>query len=457
MANGSLKRRGPHSGVPSTSPFVRRSALLYALNAALLGVVWRIQDLFPILGKVKFVAVVAALAIVLWLMDTDPHRSLRTLKHPVTGYALAILALMVLSVPGGVYPGFSFNFIVQDHVKTVLLMLLLGAAVRTSADIEFLVWGQFLGVAIYSIFIMTYFTIGIGGRLDNLVYYDANDVGMLIVCTLPLVIYFLRSGAGLGHRLAAATILPVLIKAIIKTGSRGAFLGLVAVTVYMTFQFHAFSKRVRYGGVAAMVVLLIFTAGDSYWETMSTILHPQDDYNWAGNADEGRMEVWKRGIGYMLQHPLLGVGANAFPAAEGTISPLAARQEYGVGLKWSAPHNSFVQLGAELGVVGLVCFLLLLSSAFLFCWRLGRTPGGGGQAEAALGQALCATLVGYVVAGFFLSQAYAAYMYATYGIVLGLAKVTGHTGRWKARRASPAPVRRAVRSAPPRPLPQGQR
>lgn len=418
--------------------------LLYALLAAILGHVWRLQDLFPLLGKLKFVVVASVLAFGLWLADTDQRRSLATLRHPIAGYALAILALMVLSVPGGVYPGLSFGFIVQDHVKTMLLMILLGAAVRTLRDVEYLVWAQILGAAIYSVFVLTTFEIDIGGRLGDLVYYDANDLGMLLVCTLPLVVYFLRSGAGWGQRLLAAGILPVLIEAIIKTGSRGAFLGFIAVVAFIVIHFRAFPKRLRYGGTAAVLCLLLLTAGDSYWELMRTLLNPQDDYNWAGNAEEGRMEVWKRGIGYMIRYPL-GVGANAFPAAEGMVSPLAARQQYGVGLKWSAAHNSFVQIGAELGVVGLVCFLLLLGSAFLFCWRLARTPRSGGEAQATLGEALCATLVGYVVAGFFLSQAYAPYMYATYGIVLGLVKVTRRAGAEALLPRRALPMRGALR------------
>jgi O-antigen ligase len=333
---------------------------------------------------------------------------------------------MVLSVPGSLYPGLSFNFIVQNHIKTFILMALLAASVRTLKDVERFAAVQVFGMGLYSAFILLRFDIGEGGRLGNLVYYDANDLGMLIICTLPLAIYFLRQGMEWRWRIIAAVVLPLALMTIVKTGSRGTFIGLIAVVLYMLFQFRAVSKRARITAAIAALVALLFLGNETYWETMRTILNPQEDYNWSGQSSSGRMEVWKRGVGYMLERPLFGVGVNAFGVAEGTISDLAVLQEYGIGLKWSAAHNSFVEAGAELGFPGLISFVCLLAAAYYACSRIGRHSAAGVRGatnEAVLGQVLCATLVGYVAAGFFLSQAYSAYMYATYGIIVGLVKV----------------------------------
>ena len=142
------------------------------------------------------------------------------------------------------------------------------------------------------------------------------------------------------------------------------------------------------------------------------------------------MSVWKRGIGYMVGRPITGVGAGAFPVAEGTISPLAKVQDYGVGLKWSAAHNSFVQVGAELGFPGLVVFLALLFAGLARARRavtLGLAVGD--QRAAAMGDALAASLVGFAVSGFFLSEAYAAYVYSVIGIAIGLHETLDAPGR----------------------------
>jgi O-antigen ligase len=407
-----------------------RDALFYALAINVLCYVWRVQDLFPVLGTIKFVPLATLAAVGLFVLDGDRRRLILGIKHKVLTYAGLILVWMVLSVPGSLYKGLSFNFILQDHIKTFVLMILLAASIRSIKDVERYVLVQVIGSALYCYFIMFKFTLGMEGRLDNLVYYDANDLGMLIVCTLPLAILFLRGNTSWVLRAFAAIVVLFSLKTIIKTGSRGAFLGMVAVMVFMLFQFRAFSKQARIVAVSTVVSLMLLIGNETYWDMMATILNPKDDYNWSGQSETGRMEVWKRGMGYMFSRPIFGVGARAFPVAEGTISEAAELQEYGIGLKWSAAHNSFVEVGAELGIPGLAFFCLVLATAFFACQKIGRTkpePGRRPGDAAALGQALCTAIVGYVVAGFFLSQAYSAYMYVTYGIILGLIKISTAT------------------------------
>jgi len=176
----------------------------------------------------------------------------------------------------------------------------------------------------------------------------------------------------------------------------------------------------RVGTVALLATLLVGLASDKYFDRIGSILQLRQDYNWSGKSETGRMEVWRRGLGYMLDHPLLGVGAAAFPVAEGTLAPEALeRQRYGRGFKWSAAHNSFIQIGAELGVGGLILFIALLTAAFRTLARLRRAPL---PEIAVTAQIFTASLVAFVVTASFLSQAYSAYLYTLLGMVLGLAK-----------------------------------
>src|SRR5206468_9895768 len=137
-------------------------------------------------------------------------------------------------------------------------------------------------------------------------------------------------------------------------GSRGGVLALLATSIFIVLRYTAISFATRLGTLAVVAIVLIGTATDRYWEQMSTILS-DSDYNYT--SETGRIQVWRRGIGYMLQHPIFGVGPGNFGAAEGTLSPFAERQRFGIDVRWSAPHNSYVQAGAELGIPGLVLFV----------------------------------------------------------------------------------------------------
>lgn len=151
------------------------------------------------------------------------------------------------------------------------------------------------------------------------------------------------------------------------------------------------------------------------------------------------MAVWGRGMGYMADNPILGVGANAFPIAEGMISEISERQRYGIGLKWSAAHNSFVQIGAELGVPGLLAFVFLLYSGITAAWRVGRRHPGVDRTVKSLGQAVVGAFVGFTVSGFFLSHGYSVFLYAMLGTTVGLAHVDQLSKRalWATRRTWP--------------------
>jgi len=412
--------RGARPVLPSASgPATRWDGFLVALSLLVLTSVWRLQDLFPILGSIQLPTLAAVAALALFVIDRDPRRKFKRINHPVVKCAIVIFFLAILSVPGGVYPGYSFSFILKDYDKTFMLLLLVAAGLRDRRDIERLMWVSLFGATLYSLMVITRIPVGADGRLGDLYYYDANDLGMLIVMTFPMIVFFVRGDSRPWVRVGAGLCMPILMVALVKTGSRGGFLGLIAVALYMVWRYRAVSTRMRVSAVSVMVVLLLAFGSDRYWTMMSTMLHPSQDYNFQANVESGRMEIWKRGMGYMFSHPLTGVGANAFPAAEGMISPLAARQQLGIGLKWSAAHNSFVEIGAELGVGGLTLFLVMLAQAgwSLRTKRRRGVPDDPTSPDAALAQTLAACLAGFCVAGFFLSQAYSAYLYALLGMI----------------------------------------
>jgi O-antigen ligase len=411
----------PHPGDATAAPWppLKWDALQVALAVLLFLQIWRVQELFPSLALYGLPSLATLVAVVLFFLDRDPRRRCSRGHEPVVRAALGMLVLAALSVPGSLYPSYSLGFIVKDYLRSVVLMLLVAGSVRGMADLRRLGWVQLAGVTLYSAVTVARSRIGAEGRLIATAYYDENDLAMLIVCTLPLILYLWRRPARLFGRLVIAAATVFLMMTLGKTGSRGAFLGFLAVAAYLRLRGVSWARRVV--TVAVLAVLLVALASDRYFTRIETILHPSADYNWSGKSETGRMEVWRRGLGYMLDHPVLGVGVAAFGMAEGTLSPEAREQrQYGRSFKWSAPHNSFIEVGAELGVLGLILFVALVVGAFGALARVRR--GASGEAVV-LAQILTAALIAFVVTCSFLSQAYAAYLYALLGMILGLARV----------------------------------
>jgi O-antigen ligase len=261
--------------------------------------------------------------------------------------------------------------------------------------------------------------------------------------------YLLRRGAGAFDRALGLGGAGILMLGAVLSGSRGGFLALIAVGLYGLFRLSAVRASKRIGiTVAAAAVLLAF-GGQSYWERMRSILKPQEDYNWAGQSESGRIEVWRRGIGYMLANPLFGVGVDQFGVAEGTMAPEAQRQQFGLGFKWSAAHSSYVQIGAEIGAFGLLSFVAMLWFAFREARRIGRTALA--PEDRLLGQAFGALVVGFAVGGAFLSQAFSTYLYFALGLLIAFARVVPRGG------ARGMPVPQQTTSTAPATLPRGER
>jgi O-antigen ligase len=92
-------------------------------------------------------------------------------------------------------------------------------------------------------------------------------------------------------------------------------------------------------------------------------------------------------------------------------------------VRWNAAHNSYIQVGAELGIPGLLMFVSMIATAFAALRRSTR-QGVSSQGQE-LAQALSAALVGFVVGAIFLSLAYSEILFTLLALAVALRKVTG--------------------------------
>jgi O-antigen ligase len=404
-------RLAPAAAAPAEVDDERWDPLLVCVAGYILTAVGRVHQLFAPLEAIHAASITALLAIVLFLADARDQRRARTVLGPTARIVAALVGWMILSVPNALSVGNSFDLVVDDVLKTVLMSLVIAASVRTMRDVERLAAVYFFGAVLYAAVIVSRFDLGAGDdwRLGHLYYYDANDFATFTVTALPLGIYFVHSCQTRTFRLFALGGLAVLMFGFVWSGSRGGFIALAAVVGAVLLRFSAIPLRWRMSAIAVVVATLLLTASDQYWQQMGTITS-DTDYN--HTSETGRLQIWSRGVGYMLDNPVLGVGPGNFPNAEGTLSPLAERQQYGIGVRWNAPHNSFVQIGAEVGVPGLALYLAMIASAF----RALRSP-------APLARALSAALLGFVVGSFFLSLAYADMLYTLVAFAVAFRKV----------------------------------
>jgi probable O-glycosylation ligase (exosortase A-associated) len=196
----------------------------------------------------------------------------------------------------------------------------------------------------------------------------------------------------------------IFILAIVGSQSRGATLGLAAVAAFLWL----FSKRkvASLMGITLAAMIMVFYASDSYFERMSSIR----TYQTEGSA-QGRIMAWKAGTRMALDNPILGVGAGSFAIAFGTTH---RPPEIAGPMPWLTAHSSYFLVLGELGFPGIVAFMALVIGGFRSTMavrqRVVQAPTGSRLTNGIVtSQALylmSAGMIGFAVAGAFLSAAY---------------------------------------------------
>lgn len=329
--------------------------------------------------------------------------------------ALAIMSL--LSAVFGISLGGSATYFLEEYSKVLILAFLLMATMGSIRDVHWYIWAFVIasGVLVWDALFFFKMQRAFGDqefyRLSNLQTYDANDVGVVLLVGLALALFTFQTSRTAGKALSL-TIIVGIGAALAKTGSRGAFLGLIVFGVAVLLLVDSISIVKRAAFIAVTAIALAVASPQGYWEQMKTILSPKQDYNWS--SEGGRRKTVSRGIGYMLTYPVFGVGIGNFPMAEGTLSELAkAWREGDPGVRWSAPHNSFLQAAAEMGIPGFVLWSSLVLGIIWSMTRLGRRlPRAwrdGNFDQRALYHAtryIPLATIGFAVSGAFVSFAY---------------------------------------------------
>jgi len=366
--------------------------------------------------------------------------------------ALGILAC--LSAPFGISLGASARAILEVYSKVLVFAFLLMATIRGTRDLRAYVWAYVVsgGVLVW----LSLFAFGMTKAADdgiarlNFQYsYDANDVGLVLLVALGLAVLTFHTSRLLG-KLVSAVILVGIGVTLARSGSRGALIGLVATLLALLFLAKHVSIVSRLAIVVVTITGLVVASPPGYWDQMATILRPTEDYNWT--VPGGRKQIWLRGLGYMKAYPLFGIGIGNFARAEGTISERAHNWTPGdPGIKWTAPHNSFVEAGAELGVPGLVLWsALVLGGIVAMCRLRRRLPNCWARGDPderflyAATSYLPVALTGFAVSAFFVSFAFLDPIYILAAFMTGMyVCVERKLGRRQAPRIlrSPYPVR----------------
>lgn len=260
---------------------------------------------------------------------------------------------------------------------------------------------------------------------------DPNYYGQSLLILVPLGFYLASRGGNFVLRLLGLASSGVLALATIFTYSRGDALALAAVLGAA-----ALYKRPKlpYWVVGAIALaLLLPLVPSNYLARLTTILDVVQGNRQTILTEEsirGRAGAAQAAIAMFSDHAILGVGRENYPLYE--LDYLSGT-ELANHAKGIPPHDLYLEVAAEQGVVGILIFggiMLGVGRALSEARRRFRELNDRAQAELAVWLAI--GLLGYMVSGLFLHGAFLSILWLQVALIVALRQV--------ARAASPVAV-----------------
>ena len=293
----------------------------------------------------------------------------------------------------------------QQFAKIVLMTYVTISLMQTPERLRILIWVTVVSLGYFSVKggLFTLATAGqyrVWGPPDTFVE-DNNALAMAVLMVVPLMVYLARTIARKWGRLVMYGCTASSIIAVVGSYSRGALLGLIALSGMLWWRS---KKRLLIGVLGTGIIAAALPLLPQQWfDRMDTIQNYEDE----GSA-VGRLEIWAVAIDIAARRPLLGGGfriQNEDFAYENQPADFHRRSF----------HSIYFEVLATQGYPGLLIFLSLGAAAYLTTrWIKAQTKDRPDlQDEYQLAIFMQCSIVVYAVSGAFQNL-------ATYDLYYGL-------------------------------------
>ena len=269
----------------------------------------------------------------------------------------------------------------------IIFIFAMGAAVylavshmvRSTEEVRAILWA----IAITTGFVGSYAVaaeIGVVGGVSEIQVYDSgesysrveglfthpNQLGGFLALTIPLVAALIASERSSWKRIAGYLLVAIAVAGLGLTYSRGAWvstgIGLLILLVVLRRGSWLIPGLALIGAVASSGAVL---------ERLQSIASFNSD-----SAVTSRFDFWAVALRLIAEHPFSGIGLGNWYTVYDTLQiQNLPRLPYSLEVPAQA-HNLFLNLAAEIGLIGVGAFVLMLGVAFYKASKIVRTSAG---------------------------------------------------------------------------------
>lgn len=300
---------------------------------------------------------------------------------------------------------------IERLVQVAILLYVVYTAATTARAFRAIVWAYLAGsviTATYSIATGSYLS---SGRLAGL--FDPNTFAAEVMPAIAVSAFLLLTPRRFRIRVLAGLVLAVDMVAVALTQSRGGIIGLAAALVAAIVLAGRARPRITVGVllVAALAVGYYLEYAPAQVKTRFSSISAQ---NTSGRSDE-----WRIALRMFADHPAIGVGLGNYPSVEPRYATRSFNLQFVnfVVQDRLVAHNTYLEVAAELGAVGLATFLALLGFTLVPATRaLARLEAAGDDLEF-YARGLVVGAVGMLTAYVFISAQYEKQLWLVLGLL----------------------------------------
>lgn len=318
---------------------------------------------------------------------------------PITVTWIIFLLWSVVTSSFAIYPNDAWSYEIQ--VFKIQLILFISMWMMGSEErIKLMIWVMFFSIGFFGIKggVFTLLTGGAGrvwGPAGSFIA-DNNHLAVALLMVIPLGLYLRKYEVERKMYKAGLLLCVMLIAAsVIGSFSRGAFLAIGAVSVYLWWKTPG---KIISGALGVVVLATIVMLMPSHWhDRMSSI----SDYKKDASAMQ-RLNSWEYSIN-VANARLTGGGYQSW--TKENFIRWAPNPEYVF-----VAHSIYFAILADHGWIGLILFLLIFTQAWFTAGKIIKHTKARGSPEdqwmAGLATMIKVSLVAYASGGAFLSLAY---------------------------------------------------
>lgn len=307
-------------------------------------------------------------------------------------------------------------------LKLVILFLMITTLINTKKEYQLFIWLIILGCFLFG-WNATMNPKLTHGRLENVGGPDtrtANFLALLMIVPLPFIgLYFFIGKRW--EKILSIIIAPFILNTIILCSSRGAFLALIVAAIYMLFFYRGktrLSKKKIIFALTLGIMLFFYLTDERFWDRMKSLTQVEDTES-AAKVSSERLDAWIGALKLMKDHPL-GTGGGGYDLLSPIYIPEIIASHRG---QLRTVHNTYLLVGSDWGIQGLILFLGFLGSTFLKLRRVRKKLGENDIRLYAESVAIECALVGILTGSIFVNRLYAESIYWLCGLAFVLEKI----------------------------------